>query len=104
MPRRILVLLIVSAVIVSTALLVSRSQKAAAASFTVEQIKSYPFPNELTASATGARIATREERRGSGDIRGPATRRNPCDCGPTAPLLERHPCGRSSVPPSLFLP
>ena len=27
------------------------------ASFTVEQIKSYPFPNELTAAATGSRIA-----------------------------------------------
>ena len=65
MPRRILVLLIVSAVIVSTALLVSRSQKAAAASFTVEQIKSYPFPNELTASATGARIAWAFNERGS---------------------------------------
>ena len=28
-----------------------------AQSFTIEQIKSYPFPNELTASATGAQIA-----------------------------------------------
>ena len=68
MPRRILVLLIVSAVIVSTALLVSRSQKAAAASFTVEQIKSYPFPNELTASATGARIAWAFNERGSRNV------------------------------------
>src|SRR4029078_6140593 len=68
MPRRILVLLIVSAVIVSTALLVSRSQKAAAASFTLEQLKSYPFPNELTASATGARIAWAFNERGSRNV------------------------------------
>jgi dipeptidyl aminopeptidase/acylaminoacyl peptidase len=27
------------------------------ASFTIEQVKSYPFPNELTAAATGSRIA-----------------------------------------------
>jgi dipeptidyl aminopeptidase/acylaminoacyl peptidase len=30
---------------------------AAQGPFTMEQVKSYPFPNELTASATGARIA-----------------------------------------------
>ena len=29
----------------------------AAAGFTLEQVKSYPFPNELTAAATGSRIA-----------------------------------------------
>ena len=33
-------------------------------SFTLEQIKSYPFPNELTASATGARIAWAFDERG----------------------------------------
>jgi dipeptidyl aminopeptidase/acylaminoacyl peptidase len=30
---------------------------AQSASFTMQQVKSYPFPNELTAAATGARIA-----------------------------------------------
>ena len=55
--RRILVLLIIAAVIVAVASFVSQPQKAAAESFTLEQLKSYPFPNELTASATGARIA-----------------------------------------------
>ncbi len=34
------------------------------ASFTVEQIKGYPFPNELTASATGSRIAWAFNERG----------------------------------------
>ena len=34
------------------------------ASFTLEQVKSYPFPNELTASATGARIAWAFNERG----------------------------------------
>ena len=33
------------------------AQRAAAKSFTVEQIKSYPFPTELTAASTGSRIA-----------------------------------------------
>jgi len=33
-------------------------------SFTVEQIKSYPFPNELTAAATGSRIAWAFNERG----------------------------------------
>ena len=68
MPRRILVLLVIAAVIVSTALLVSQTQKAAAQSFTVEQIKSYPFPNELTVSATGARIAWAFNERGSRNV------------------------------------
>lgn len=68
MPRRILVLLIIAAMIASTALLVSQTQKAAAASFTVEQIKSYPFPNELTASATGARIAWAFNEQGSRNV------------------------------------
>ena len=34
------------------------------ASFTVDQIKSYPFPNELTAAATGSRIAWALNERG----------------------------------------
>jgi dipeptidyl aminopeptidase/acylaminoacyl peptidase len=66
--RRILVLLLIAAVIISTAPFVSQPQKAAAESFTVEQIKSYPFPNELTASATGARIAWAFNERGSRNV------------------------------------
>jgi Tol biopolymer transport system component len=37
-------------------------------SFTIEQIKSYPFPNELTASATGARIAWAFNERGARNV------------------------------------
>jgi dipeptidyl aminopeptidase/acylaminoacyl peptidase len=37
-------------------------------SFTVEQIKSYPFPNELTAAATGSRIAWAFHERGLRNI------------------------------------
>jgi dipeptidyl aminopeptidase/acylaminoacyl peptidase len=37
-------------------------------SFTVEQIKSYPFPNELTACATGAKLAWAFNERGSRNI------------------------------------
>ena len=65
--RSALVLLIVCAVIVA-ALLVSRPQKAAADSFTLEQLKAYPFPNELTAAATGARIAWAFNERGSRNV------------------------------------
>jgi len=36
--------------------------------FTIEQIKSYPFPNELTASATGSRIALAFNERGSRNV------------------------------------
>lgn len=39
-----------------------------AASFTVEQVKSYPFPNELTTAATGARIAWAFNERGQRNI------------------------------------
>lgn len=40
----------------------------ATSSFTVEQIKSYPFPNELTAAATGSRIAWAFNERGLRNI------------------------------------
>ena len=33
------------------------AQRAAPPAFTIEQVKSYPFPNELTAAPTGSRIA-----------------------------------------------
>ncbi|HWR51095.1 MAG TPA: prolyl oligopeptidase family serine peptidase [Bryobacteraceae bacterium] len=38
------------------------------AQFTLEQVRSYPFPNELTASATGARIAWAFNERGLRNI------------------------------------
>jgi dipeptidyl aminopeptidase/acylaminoacyl peptidase len=38
------------------------------ASFTLEQIKSYPFPNELTAAATGSKIAWAFNERGARNI------------------------------------
>ena len=38
------------------------------ASFTIQQIKSYPFPNELTTSATGARIAWAFNERGARNV------------------------------------
>lgn len=41
-----------------------KAESAQPASFTVEQIKSYPFPNQLTASATGSRIAWAFNERG----------------------------------------
>jgi len=66
--RRILVLLIIATVIVAVASFVSQPQKAAVESFTLEQLKSYPFPNELTASATGARIAWAFNERGSRNV------------------------------------
>ena len=47
----------IAALIVLTASLTPSPQYAAADSFTLDQIKSYPYPNELTTSATGSRIA-----------------------------------------------
>jgi dipeptidyl aminopeptidase/acylaminoacyl peptidase len=54
--------------IVATASLFPAIQQAASLSFTVEQIKSYPFPNELTASATGSRIAWAFNERGARNV------------------------------------
>src|SRR6185369_8372239 len=65
--RRAQVLMLV-VVVVAMALVVSRPQHAAAESFTLEQLKGYPFPNELTASATGARIAWAFNERGSRNV------------------------------------
>jgi hypothetical protein len=39
-----------------------------AAPFTLGQIKSYPFPNELTAAATGSRIAWALNERGARNV------------------------------------
>ena len=64
--RCALVLVIMAAAV--TALFVSRPQQAAAESFTLEQLKGYPFPNELTASATGERIAWAFNERGARNV------------------------------------
>ncbi|HEY2962087.1 MAG TPA: prolyl oligopeptidase family serine peptidase [Pyrinomonadaceae bacterium] len=56
---------------VAVALSLSHSTHVAAssfASFTVEKIKSYPFPNELTAAATGSRVAWAFNERGARNI------------------------------------
>ena len=63
--HRTLALLLIA---LAAALFVPQPQRAAADSFTVEQIKGYPFPNELTASKTGARIAWAFNERGSRNV------------------------------------
>src|SRR5215213_8985174 len=63
--RAILVLIVASVVLVAPAPL---THQAASNSFTIEQIKSYPFPNELTASATGSRIAWAFNERGARNV------------------------------------
>ena len=60
-------LLILAAVLLTATAFFSTPQKAAQ-SFTLEQIKSYPFPNELTTSATGARIAWAFNERGARNV------------------------------------
>lgn len=46
----------------------TRAQPRSAADFTLEQVKSYPYPAELTAAATGARIAWTFNERGQRNI------------------------------------
>lgn len=65
MRRAMLALMIVGVVMVAPAPV---TQQAASNSFTIEQIKSYPFPNELTASANGARIAWAFNERGARNV------------------------------------
>src|SRR5215813_12828632 len=65
--RRVLLLMIGAAIVTAAALFPS-SQHAASQSFTVEQIKGYPFPNELTASASGSRIAWAFNERGARNV------------------------------------
>lgn len=67
--RLIAVLLLLAAV--AAAVSVSQPAPVAASfaqSFTIQQIKSYPFPSELTASATGARIAWAFNERGARNV------------------------------------
>jgi dipeptidyl aminopeptidase/acylaminoacyl peptidase len=60
---------IFAAVLFAFALTFASVQRAATAGpFTLEQIKSYPFPNELTAAATGSRIAWAFNERGSRNV------------------------------------
>src|SRR5918997_4251624 len=66
--RAVLYLLMIGAVMVATESLPSAPQQAAADSFTLEQIKSYPFPNELTAARTGSRIAWAFNERGARNV------------------------------------
>jgi dipeptidyl aminopeptidase/acylaminoacyl peptidase len=69
MQVRRVVFLIIIGVIAGLVWLVPPSQQAASAdSFTLEQIKSYPFPNELTAAATGSRIAWAFNERGARNV------------------------------------
>ena len=62
------IVLVMSAAIVASASLLPAPQQAAAQSFTVEQIKGYPFPNELTAAATSSRIAWAFNERGARNV------------------------------------
>ncbi len=61
---------LITMAIIASALMVASVVTVAAqrTSFTVEQIKSYPFPNELTAASTGSRIAWAFNERGARNI------------------------------------
>ena len=56
------------AAIIATASLFSLPASSHSNSFSLEQIKGYPFPNELTASATSARIAWAFNERGARNV------------------------------------
>jgi len=62
--RSVLLTLIVTALVTAASFSYGHTPVRVAQSFTMEQIKSYPFPNELTASATGSRIAWAFNERG----------------------------------------
>ncbi len=68
--RTVVFLLMIGAAIVIFASFAPPQQAAipVADSFTLEQIKSYPFPNELTTSATGSRIAWAFNERGARNV------------------------------------
>lgn len=70
-PRYRLIILLLVLAAAGTALSLSQPDPVAAMSaqsFTIEQIKGYPFPSELTASATGARIAWAFDERGARNV------------------------------------
>ena len=64
--RRVMLSLLVIAIAILAPAVVT--QHAASNSFTIEQIKSYPFPNELTVSTTGSRIAWAFNERGARNV------------------------------------
>ena len=64
MPKRPAACVLASMVAVTLA----AAHSLAAQDFTFEQVRSYPFPNELTASATGARIAWAFDEQGARNI------------------------------------
>lgn len=69
--RYSLIVLLLMIATVAAALSLSHARQVAAssfASFTVEQIKGYPFPNELTAAARGSRIAWAFNERGARNV------------------------------------
>jgi dipeptidyl aminopeptidase/acylaminoacyl peptidase len=66
--RIVFVLTMLGALVVAATSLVPSAQQAAPDSFTLEQIKSYPFPNELTTSAMGSRIAWAFNERGARNV------------------------------------
>jgi dipeptidyl aminopeptidase/acylaminoacyl peptidase len=73
LPSRIFVWISLTAITTVALFLISsvhaaKSGSTQAATFTLEQIKSYPFPNELTASAAGSRIAWAFNERGARNV------------------------------------
>ncbi|HEY0366355.1 MAG TPA: prolyl oligopeptidase family serine peptidase [Pyrinomonadaceae bacterium] len=70
LERRIVLCVIVLLTMIGAVMIapVYVTQHAASNSFTIEQIKSYPFPNELTASASGSRIAWAFNERGARNV------------------------------------
>jgi dipeptidyl aminopeptidase/acylaminoacyl peptidase len=62
--RVVLLTLIVAAIVTAVSFSKADTAVSSAQSFTMERLKSYPFPNELATSATGARIAWAFNERG----------------------------------------
>lgn len=70
-PRYKLIVVLLVLAAFGTAISVSQPQPVAASSaqsFTIEQIKGYPFPSELTTSSTGSRIAWAFNERGARNV------------------------------------
>ncbi|HVF22350.1 MAG TPA: hypothetical protein VM941_04710, partial [Pyrinomonadaceae bacterium] len=70
-PRYSLIFVLLLLAAFAAAVSLSQSTRVAASastSFTMEQIKGYPFPSELTASATGSRIAWAFNERGARNV------------------------------------
>ena len=67
MRRAVVLVTLIAAAMVAVSFF-TPSQRAASQLFTLEQIKSYPFPNELTASASGERIAWAFNERGKRNV------------------------------------